>query len=151
MRTPVALTLLLRLVPGYLFLLAGIEKMQGGWMNGGDGLRASLASWLPHDFYAGFLQDTVLANAPTFAKLVVLGELAVGGLLLIGLLVRPASLIAVVMCLNYLCGKGEALIGFSAESMLLVILLTAMIVNPGRALGVDGFLYERLRLPTWFI
>ena len=92
-----------------------------------------------------------VAGASTFAKLVVMGELAIGALLLIGLLVRPASFIAIVMCLNYLCGKGEALVGFNAESMLLVILVTAMLINPGRALGVDGFLYERLRLPNWII
>ena len=150
-RTPVALTLLLRLVPGYLFLTAGIEKVQGGWLSNGAGLRAMLETWLPHDWYRGFLQDTVLVHDSTFATLVVFGEILVGGLLLVGFLVRPASLVAMLMCLNYLCAKGEALVGFNAESMLLVILATALLVNPGRALGVDGFLYERLRVPTWFI
>jgi uncharacterized membrane protein YphA (DoxX/SURF4 family) len=153
-RTPVALTLLLRLVPGYLFLTAGIEKVQGGWLSGG-GLKTTLSSWVssgvPYDWYRSFLADTVIPNEVTFAYLIVIGEIAVGSLLLIGFFVRPASLIGIFLCLNYLCAKGSALVGFNVESLFLVILTTALLVNPGRALGVDGYLYERLRLPPWFI
>ena len=153
-RTPVALTLLLRLVPGYLFLTAGISKFQNGWLTGG-GLKASVEGFVtsgqPFEWYRSFLQDTVLSNESTFAYLLVVGEVAVGGLLLIGFLVRPASLVGMFLCLNYLCAKGSALVGFNVESLFLVILATCLLVNPGRVLGVDGYLYERLRLPSWFI
>jgi len=151
---PVALTLLLRLVPGYLFLTAGINKIQNGWLSGG-GLRPTLEGFIssgqPFDWYRSFLQDTVLGNETTFAHLLVIGEVAVGGLLLIGFLVRPASLVGIFLCLNYLCAKGSALVGFNVESLFLVILATCLLVNPGRSLGVDGYLYDRLRLPAWFI
>lgn len=153
-RTPVALTLLLRLVPGYLFLTAGINKVQTGWLTGG-GLKSALETFMttaaPYDWYKGFMTDTVIPNEVTFAYLLVIGEIAVGGLLLIGFLVRPASLVAIFLCLNYLCAKGGALIGFNVESLFLVILATCLLVNPGRALGVDGYLYERLRVPGWFV
>jgi uncharacterized membrane protein YphA (DoxX/SURF4 family) len=152
--TPVALTLLLRLVPGYLFLTAGISKIQSAWLGGG-GLRSTLEGFLssgqPFDWYRSFLQETVIPNETTFAYLLVIGEVAVGGLLLIGFLVRPASFVGIFLCLNYLCAKGSALVGFNVESLFLVILATCLLVNPGRSLGVDGFLYERLRLPTWII
>lgn len=153
-RTPVVFTLLLRLVPGYLFLTAGIGKVQQGWL-AGEGLKATLASWLAkggtYTWYEPFLSETVLPNQELFATLVVVGEIAVGSLLLIGFLVRPASVIGIFMCLNYLLAKGHPLVGFNVESLFLVILATSMLVNPGRALGIDGFLYERLRLPSWLI
>ena len=72
-------------------------------------------------------------------------------LLLVGFLVRVASLLGLLMVLNFLLAKGSAVVGINAESLMLVILATALLVNPGRALGIDGFLYERLRLPTWLI
>lgn len=153
-RTPVALTLLLRLVPGYLFLTAGINKIQSGWLTGG-GLKSALETFLataqPFDWYKGFMTDTVLQSEITFSYLLVIGEIVVGALLLIGFLVRPGSLVGIFLCLNYLCAKGGALIGFNVESLFIVILATCVLVNPGRALGVDGFLYERLRLPGWFV
>jgi thiosulfate dehydrogenase [quinone] large subunit len=153
-RTPIVLTLLLRLVPGYLFLAAGIGKLQSGWL-GGRALETTVETWLAkggmYTWYGSFLQDTVLPNQDLFSSLVVIGEVVVGGLLLLGFLVRPASLVAVFMVLNFLLAQGHPLVGFNVESLLLVILITALLVNPGRSLGIDGFLYERLRLPTWLI
>jgi uncharacterized membrane protein YphA (DoxX/SURF4 family) len=153
-QTPVVFTLPLRLVPGYLFLTAAINKIQAGWL-GGTGLQTTLEEWLSrggtYTWYESFLRDTVIPHQDLFAHLVVIGEMAVGSLLLIGFLVRPASFVGILMCLNYLFAKGGALIGFSSESLFLILLATAMLVNPGRALGVDGFLYERLRLPRWLI
>jgi thiosulfate dehydrogenase [quinone] large subunit len=153
-RTPVAFTLLLRLVPGYLFLTAGINKIQSGWLSG-TGLQTTLEEWLSkggtYTWYEPLLTGTVIPNQDVFSYLIVIGELAVGSLLLVGFLVRPASLVGILMCLNYLFARGGALVGFSVESLFLVILVTVLLVNPGRALGIDGFLYERLRLPTWLI
>lgn len=153
-RTPVVFTLLLRLVPGYLFLSAGIGKLRGGWLEG-PGLKDTLEAWLnrggTYTWYEGFLTGTVIPNHETFSYLLVVGEIGVGILLLLGFLVRPASLLGMVMSLNFLLAKGQDLVGFSVESLLLVILVTALLVNPGRSLGIDGFLYERLRLPTWLI
>ncbi len=153
-QTPVAFTLLLRLVPGYLFLTAGIGKIQGGWL-GGTGLKTTLEGWLAkggtYTWYESFLTGFVIPHQDLFSYLIVVGEIAVGSLLLIGFLVRPASVVGILMCLNFLFAKGAALVGFSVESLFLVILATSMMVNPGRSLGIDGFLYERLRLPTWLI
>jgi uncharacterized membrane protein YphA (DoxX/SURF4 family) len=152
-QVPVIFTLLLRLIPGYLFLQAGIAKIQHGWPSAG--LRAAIEKWLAsggtYTWYEPFLTDVVLPNDRLFATLVLVGEIAVGSLLLIGFLVRPASLAGVFLVLNFLCAKGSSLVGLNVESLLLVILVTSMLVNPGRSLGVDGFLYERLRLPAWLI
>jgi thiosulfate dehydrogenase [quinone] large subunit len=153
-RTPIVLTLLLRLVPGYLFLAAGIGKIQGGWI-GGTALKTTLEAWLAkggmYTWYGSFLQESVIPSQDLFAYLVVIGEIAVGGLLLVGFLVRPASVVGILLVLNFLLAQGHPVIGFNVESLLLVILTTALLVNPGRSLGIDGFLYERLRLPTWLI
>jgi uncharacterized membrane protein YphA (DoxX/SURF4 family) len=75
------------------------------------------------------------------------GELAVGACLLLGLLTRFSSVIAVFMMMNYLLGPGMARGGamLAQQQTFLIALIIFALAHPGRTLGLDGLLVHRAR------
>jgi thiosulfate dehydrogenase [quinone] large subunit len=148
-KTRIACLVPLRLYCGWTFMNAGVAKLVSGWISGPQ-LREVVTGWLrdgrPFRFYAPFLHDVVLAHAASFARLVTLGELLVGAALLAGLFTRVAALGGIVLVGSLLLGRGDGL-GGSDAMPLLVLLVTALLTGPGRALGLDAAL--RGRVPRW--
>src|SRR5918994_7809033 len=82
--------LLVRVYLGYLWLMAGIDKvMEGGWIGEGagggvkgfaQGAMAQTTGEHPQvtQWYASFLENVVVPNATLFSYLVILGETLVG-------------------------------------------------------------------------
>lgn len=101
--------------------------------------------------YQHFLHLVVIPHATLFSYLVMVGELAAGLSLLLGLGTRLGAAIAMLLFLNYMLAKGrlfwspdseDAAVFFSA----LVCLLGAA----GRVWGVDAYLAKRWpRVPLW--
>lgn len=145
----IAYLLPLRLFCGWVFMNAGLSKLVGGWLSGPQ-LHDTVASWLrdgrPYHFYAPFLRDVVLVHAARFAMLVSFGELLVGAALLAGLFTRAAALAGILLVGNFLLARGDSLAANDTAPML-VLLVTALLTNPGRALGLDAAL--RGRVPRW--
>jgi uncharacterized membrane protein YphA (DoxX/SURF4 family) len=88
----------LRVLLGVFFLCEGLLKY--AWFFKSEALAARLASW-QHEWSAWYLQHVAVPYAPVFARLVVLGELACGVALLLGIWTRAAAVIALVMVLNF--------------------------------------------------
>lgn len=135
----------LRIYIGYYLLQQGIRKFQrdfpkGDWIGRqiGDIPTLDLYSW-----YKAFLQNYVVPHSELFGYLVMVGEIAVGACLLLGLFTRFNAGIGLFMLINYYLGPGMARGGASLaqQQTFIVALVIFMLANPGRTLGLDGLLF----------
>lgn len=148
-RTYLAYIAILRIYIGYYFLWQGWRKYQrnfpkGDWIGRqiGDISSLDLYPW-----YKQFLLAYVVPHRELFGYLVMLGEIAVGACLLLGLLTRFSSVIALFMMMNYLLGPGMARGGatLAQQQTFFVALVIFALAHPGRTLGLDGLLFHRAR------
>jgi thiosulfate dehydrogenase [quinone] large subunit len=108
------LWLLVRLYLGYEFFMAGWTKMANPVWFGSDA-GAALQGFVQgalgktvgahpdvYQWYASFLQSAVLPNVTIWSNAVVLGELAIGLGLIVGLCTRSAAFFAFFMAFNFL-------------------------------------------------
>jgi uncharacterized membrane protein YphA (DoxX/SURF4 family) len=96
------------------------------------------------DFYAAFVENTVIPHFTLFAWLVFLGELLVGLALVTGTLTRLAAFGGLLMSINIGFGLFNAPdAGPWFFVMLVMWHLLFLIANAGMLLGVDGFVRNR--------
>ena len=135
----------LRIYVGYYLLWQGFRKFQrnfpkGDWIGRqiGDVASLDLFPW-----YKKFLLDYVVPHQELFGYLVMIGELAVGACLLLGLFTRFSAMVALVMLINYYLGPGMARGGatLAQQQTFIVVLVIFVLSNPGRTLGLDGLLF----------
>ena len=105
---------LVRLYVGYEFIMAGWGKFTSpAWFgsNAGAALQGFVQGALSktggahpdvYTWYASFLQSTVLPNIVVWSNAVVLGELAIGLGLIVGLCTSVAAFFAFFMSLNFM-------------------------------------------------
>jgi uncharacterized membrane protein YphA (DoxX/SURF4 family) len=126
-------------------LLQGVRKFQrdfpkGDWIGRqiGDLNTLELYPW-----YKKFLLDYVVPHHELFGYLVMVGEIAVGACLLLGLFTRWSALIGLFMMVNYYLGPGIARGGatLAQQQTFIVTLAIFALANPGRTLGLDGLLF----------
>lgn len=103
-----------RLYLGYEFLMAGWGKLASpAWYGSGAGaalqgfVQGALAKTVGahpdvYQWYASFLQSTVLPHLMVWSNAVVFGELAIGLGLIVGLCTRTAAFFAFFMAFNFL-------------------------------------------------
>ncbi|MBI4489571.1 MAG: DoxX family membrane protein [Deltaproteobacteria bacterium] len=146
-RTYLGYVVLLRLWIGGYLLYQGIRKYlrdfpRDDWITRqiGDLSKVDLYPW-----YQSFLTNVVVPNRELFGYLVMSGEILVGLCLVLGLLTRFSSSVGLFMLLNYYFGPGMARGGavLGQQQTFIVALVVILLTNPGRALGVDGFLFKR--------
>jgi uncharacterized membrane protein YphA (DoxX/SURF4 family) len=147
----------LRIVVGLYFAKAVITKlgivMVGGvlplpgvserWISTMPKLVAKQAADNPILFYKHFLENTVLTHPETFAHLTAWGETITGVGLTLGLLTGIASLVGLVLVINY----GLASQWMSPGQQGFHIVLTALMIafffaRAGRTLGLDAWLWS---------
>ena len=95
----------LRIAVGILFLIFGEYKVFGTQFTIGGGLQYWINRFLEegaYPFMVPVLKDFVLPHAKLIAFLVAYGELAIGVALVLGLLVRAASVCGVIYMLTLL-------------------------------------------------
>ncbi|MFQ5877915.1 MAG: DoxX family protein [Acidobacteriota bacterium] len=137
-----------RLYTGYFFLKYGLAKATGGF--GGESLRETLAGWVAdstYPFYVPFLTRVAIPFADLFALSVIVGEIVVGAAILAGFATRAASIVGMVMCLNFAFATGAPLLSTEEPVVFAVLLLTVYLTAAGRALGLDVFMKKLL--PRW--
>jgi len=143
--------LLLRLFVGGMFLQSGIVRWQ--WL-GTDQMKRLLTTWTAGDTpaafstYVPFLTKYIIPHAPVFTYLVVLGQIAVGALLILGLTTRLAALPALMMSMNFLLAtwnKGYEWQGINEA--FIAIELTLLLGGAGRFAGIDVPLARKH--PNW--
>ena len=145
-RTYLCYLSVLRIYVGYYLFFQGVRKFQrdfpkGDWIGRqiGDIATLDLYSW-----YKTFLQSYVVPHSEIFGYLVMIGELAVGACLLLGLFTRVNAFIGLFILVNYYLGVGMARGGFmlAHQQVFIIALAIFVLANPGRTLGLDGLLFR---------
>jgi thiosulfate dehydrogenase [quinone] large subunit len=149
-RSASVIWLVVRVVLGYWWLNAGYQKIWGSekaafWFGGGAGVKgfatagvvgsATGKSGASYGWWAGFLHNFVIPNASWIAKLIALGELAVGIALVLGLFTGLAALGGLTLNMTYMF-TGSA--GVNPAYMILEVPLILAWRNAGY-LGLDRY------------
>ena len=76
-----------------------------------------------------------------------IGEIAVGACLLLGLFTRFSAFVGLFMLVNYYLGPGMARGGamLAQQQTFIIALVIFVLAGPGRTLGLDGLLFQRRR------
>ena len=143
-----------RIIIGILWLFSLRWKLPPDFIpDEGRGLMDWLLLEVEHpafEFYANFVEFTVIPNFLLFAWLVFLGELFVGLSLLTGTVTRLGAFIGMLMAFNLGIGllevPGEWPWSYAMLAMFHGIFL---ITAPGRVLGVDKWLRDTAFQPLW--
>jgi uncharacterized membrane protein YphA (DoxX/SURF4 family) len=145
LKSPLFWMALLRITLGVMFIdtwMANLEKD----LYTPDGLENFLRGQLNEDslsFYRTFIEDVIIPAKSLFAPFQLVTELAMGIVLVLGLLTRPAALGSFFFLLNtYLIsiGTGEWAWGYYLP---LAISLTVFFSGAGRSIGLDAWLTKR--------
>lgn len=139
---------LVRIFVGLWFLYSVAGKLSPGWVSGFQAQVMGMVAAHPVSFYEGFLHDVVLPASTGFAYAVILGELAVGLALVLGLFTAPFALLGAFMNLNYLLAlspAGAAVVGINL--VFIVVQLALAYGYAGTTWGLDRHLIEKM--PWW--
>jgi thiosulfate dehydrogenase [quinone] large subunit len=137
---------ILRIYIGYYLLSQGWRKYQrnfpqSDWIQRqiGDINNLDLYPW-----YKTFLQSWVVPHSEVFGYLVTLGEILVGGALLLGLFTRVSACVGLFLMVNYVLGPGMARGGapLAQQQTFIVALIIIALANSGRTLGLDGLIFR---------
>ena len=146
-KTCLGYVVILRVWIGSYMLYQGIRKFMRDFPNSGwiDRQIGKLGEIDIFPWYKDFLANVVLPNQELFGYLVMYGEILIGLCLILGLLVRLCSAIAIFQFANYILGPGMARGGATLgnSETFLIAMIVLFLANPGRTLGVDGFLFKR--------
>jgi thiosulfate dehydrogenase [quinone] large subunit len=144
------LWLAVRLVLGYWWLNAGYQKIWGSekaafWFGGGAGVKGFATAGVlgsatgkggaSYGWWAGFLHNFVIPNASWIAKLISIGELAIGIALILGLFTGLAALGGLLLNMVYMF-TGSA--GVNPAYVILEVPLVLAWRNAGY-LGLDRY------------
>lgn len=145
----------LRIAVGVLFLLFGQYKVFGTQFTLGGGFQSWINRFLAdgaYPFMVPILQNIVLPNGTAIAFLAAYGELAIGLGLILGILVRTASVSGMVYMLALLFssdypGPHAALwqyFGASLDHLVLALCFAAFVLgDAGQAFSLPGYLQRR--------
>ena len=135
---------ILRVYLGVVFLLAALPKLEQDSAPDFVGFLNHVALERGHSFYQEFARSVLLPHAGAFAALIGWGELLVGVTLILGLLTRFSSGLALLLALNYMFAKGAWFWSpWSTDAAHATIALALLIGAAGRTLGIDAFLARR--------
>jgi len=139
---------LLRIAAGVSLLTSGLQKLS--WF-AHPPLQEKFAEWAAHPAnaavakYLGFVSQSPGA----FSRLVALGELGLGTLLVLGLLTPLAALLAFVMVLNFQFASSQmfSLNYLRGQSGLAYLLIYPVLFfgRAGTTLGLDGLIARGMR------
>jgi len=141
--TPSRWLALLRIYAGAWFVWLGASQAYHGFV--GSFTRLLNEHSRPFaEFYHSFLTSFVIPNAQIIAICLIAAEILIGLLLILGLLTRLTTIIALVIAINYFLTLARA------DRLYLTITLTGIVIilvllgsAAGRVWGMDATLYRR--------
>ena len=148
----------IRIAVGLYFVKSLVTKMSLTMVGGVLPVPVVSARWLdvmpkivtrqasenPIGFYKHFLETTVIPNSNLFAQLTAWGETVVGIGLTLGLLTGLASLVGMVLVINYGMATQWMSPGQQGFHLLLLLLMVAFFFSrAGRTWGLDAWLARR--------
>lgn len=148
--------LVIRLLLGWAWIQPGLEKLGNpAWMQTGEALRGfwEAAVAVPEggrppitfEWYRSFIQGMLDAGSYVwFAKLVAIGEVVIGVMLVLGLFVGVAAFLAAFMNWNYIMAGSASSNGLLGLAAVLLILAW----KTAGYYGLDRFILPKLGM-TW--
>jgi uncharacterized membrane protein YphA (DoxX/SURF4 family) len=150
--------LILRLFFAFEWLNSGIGKLQAiaadssAFFKNFENVFANV--WAPKNpfpFMADFLKDFAVKNVGTILTVVAFSESTIGLLYLLGLLVRPASVIGIALNSIFFLAAGHT--SPSTAGINIIMFggqLFMLLVSAGRAYGLDALLHKKFpKIPFW--
>jgi uncharacterized membrane protein YphA (DoxX/SURF4 family) len=139
---------LLRIAAGISLLGPGFAKL--GWF-AHPALEQTLANWAqhaPNGLVVGYLH-LVMPHHAGLARLVAIGELGLGTLLVLGFFTPLAALLALIMVAQYHFASGamfESSYLFGQNGLVYLLIFPSLVAGrAGVSLGLDGILGRSLR------
>ena len=103
-----------------------------------------------YSWYQNFLSTMVVPHADNFGTLIFVAEIYVAIALVLGLTTRLAACVAIFLCFNYMCAKGDPFWGPGIDQSDIILGIIVLLSNAGRIWGFDRFLHQRLpKVPIW--
>jgi uncharacterized membrane protein YphA (DoxX/SURF4 family) len=148
----------LRIVVGLYFVKSLVTKMSMGMLGGVLPVPVVSERWIevmpkivtrqasenPLGFYKNFLETTVIPNSNLYAQLTAWGETVVGIGLTLGLLTGLASIVGLVLVVNYGLATQWMSPGQQGFHLVLIFLMVAFFfARAGRTWGFDAWLARR--------
>lgn len=141
---------LLRIYVGYFFLQAGIHRIQEGVLKNPI-IQSTLQSWIdthPQNHKVlGAFQSWLVNHWQITSEAVVIAQILVGVCFIIGFMVRPAALIAIVLSLDFMAAVGSEAV--TLNKIFIVLNAALFLVAAGRCYGFDYYFYKRVRGIWW--
>lgn len=140
----------LRILMGTFYLQAAFEKYYGDYL-----FEPQLAQLISHSletphapqFFIHIMENYMLQYWKLFAYVFNSIEFFIGISFIIGYLVRPFSLLAMLLSINYMWIYSQ---DFSPYyNLLFAVNLSLCIFGAGRCLGVDYYFYKKMRGIWW--
>jgi thiosulfate dehydrogenase [quinone] large subunit len=135
---------LLRLAVGGVWVFEAYPQLatRDSYLNRGFvSLVQTMASGNPWHFYQQFLLTVVLPHASIFAYLTLVGNVAIGVCLFVGLLTPYAAAVAMLLNVNYaLAGGWMDRMDYSLNAALFFAEIVVVALAAGRLLGIDAAL-----------
>ncbi|MBL7669376.1 MAG: DoxX family membrane protein [Bdellovibrionaceae bacterium] len=140
----------LRIFLGALYFQQGLEKLNGDFLTR-PRLAEQISNWLPASsapaWYKYFIGNQIIPHWQTAAFIILGLELAIGISYILGYVVRPMALVAVLLCFNLIFFYGPA-----SEELLKIFVAVHFVlawVGAGRCLGFDYYFFKRRRGIWW--
>jgi thiosulfate dehydrogenase [quinone] large subunit len=141
----------LRIFFGYYYLSAALGSHKNGFLQRSN-LVGEIRHYLPvsqaPDWFRSVLEACVLPNPQVFVTVLVVIQVVIGVSYLIGYLVRPLSMLAILFCVFLLWSLGPASTDIPFRFLIAIHLMLGWI-GAGRCLGFDYFFYKRRRGIWW--
>lgn len=141
----------LRIFLGYFYFNQALARMRGDFLTHAY-LAEDIRSYLPRspapDWFKSFLEAMVIPNWQYAAVTILALWFSIGVSYIIGYLVRPFAIIALVLGVASLFAVGPGA-GESQAMFLLVLHFTLGWMGAGRCLGIDYYFYKRRRGIWW--
>ncbi len=141
----------LRIFVGYYFLNDALQSLKNQFLSHAflaEQIRDYLPKSISPEWYKFFLDSLVVPNWQFFAGFILISKFIIGISFIIGYLVRPASLLAIFLCLNLAWSIGPNLSELH-DNLLLIVIFTLGWLGAGRCLGVDYYFYRKRRGIWW--
>jgi uncharacterized membrane protein YphA (DoxX/SURF4 family) len=103
-----------------------------------------------YSWYQNFLSAMVVPHADNFGTLIFVAEIYVAIALVFGLTTRLAACVAIFLCLNYMCAKGDPFWGPGIDQSDIILGIIILLSDAGRIFGIDRVLHRRIpKVPIW--
>ncbi len=141
----------LRIYVGYYFLTDALQSLKNQFLSHAflaEQIRDFMPKNIAPEWYKYFLEALVIPNWQIFASFILISKFIIGVSFIIGYLVRPASLLAMFLCLNLIWAIGTDPTEMR-DALMIMVIFTLGWLGAGRCLGVDYYFYRKRRGIWW--